>query len=372
MKKTLLVGNGLNRCYEEFAWEKLLIQLANDRHLKDIEVNGSFPLEFERIMNLYIRNSNLKNKSKAYTSAKKRVIKLINKLENISYMPLFEKIKTIDVDNIMTTNYDLNLEKIYSSDLQGNCVHNEVVMCSHPTDVYEKIKFYHIHGTITKASTICLSYRHYINIIKRIEKEMLSRRNGVSKCCVNERILRLLSGEYIDDSWWYLLFNSNVYILGLGLGESEVDLWWLLSMRAAYYYQDYYGAHSLINNKIIYYDVVLKEEYMKYEEMENVKSLIKNNEFEIDLLKKSSVHNEDRIKTIKEINKVLEEKLKILTAINKFDIGKYNHLLSLHVCVIIILIESKNEYERAYDWILDNLENDNLGDSDLKIRYYEI
>ena len=369
MQKTLLIGNGLNRCYLDFTWDNLLIQLANDRHLKDFEVNGSFPIEFERIMNLHISNSNLKNKSEAYTRAKNRVVKMIDDLDDISNEPLFEKIKTLDVNNILTTNYDLNLEKIYSSDGLGKGVHNEVVMCPHPTDVFEKIRFYHIHGTITKASTICLSYRHYINIIKRMEKEMMSKVNIAPKCCTNERILCLLREECVDDSWWNLFFNSNVYIFGLGFGESEVDLWWLLSMRAAYYFQDYYRARSLINNTIKYYDIVFRDKYEKYEELEKIKTLIKNNEKEVKILKKSSAHNDERVNTIRETNEILKKRLEILKADNKFDIGKYSHLLSLHVCVTIVLIETKSQFPKAYDWILDDIQREDSGD-DGEIKYY--
>lgn len=58
--------------------------------------------------------------------------------------------------------------------------------------------------------------------------------------------------------WPELFFTSDIAIVGLGLDYSEIDLWWLLSMRAALFSPN----KGLIENenRIIFYQIDCRNE----------------------------------------------------------------------------------------------------------------
>ena len=59
-----------------------------------------------------------------------------------------------------------------------------------------------------------------------------------------------------NNTWGERFYTSNITIIGLGLSDCEIDLWWLLTHRAYLYYSNYCGLRERIKNNIIYYDIV--------------------------------------------------------------------------------------------------------------------
>ena len=71
-------------------------------------------------------------------------------------------------------------------------------------------------------------------------------------------------GQYLDKKetdgvlvWPKLFFTSDVHIVGLGLDYQEADLWWLLSLRAAFFSSEF--AKGREENRIFLYTVKIKE-----------------------------------------------------------------------------------------------------------------
>ena len=56
-KRSILIGNGLNRCYDdEISWSNLLDDMAN-KYDVDYDYRNPLPIEFERIINqILIKN----------------------------------------------------------------------------------------------------------------------------------------------------------------------------------------------------------------------------------------------------------------------------------------------------------------------------
>lgn len=59
-------------------------------------------------------------------------------------------------------------------------------------------------------------------------------------------------------TWAELFFNSDVYIVGLGLSSDELDIWWLL-MRRAQLLADR-EMNGKITNRIIYFPLISEDE----------------------------------------------------------------------------------------------------------------
>lgn len=104
------------------------------------------------------------------------------------------------------------------------------------------------------------------------------------------------SSEIDKNSWPYVMLHSNVYILGFGLGYEEIDLWYFLTIR-----KRLIRANKIEKNKIIFYSI------------------------------------DD----------------------NTLDIGKKKLLEALDVEVRIIDFDwSERAYEKAYDYICQNIKNE--------------
>lgn len=88
MDTCLIIGNGLNRLYDnDNSWGSLVRNLAKDRGIEARE-NIPLPLEFERVMNLHLENKPSIKHSEAYSRAKASLAKKINaiKLPSKQYM----------------------------------------------------------------------------------------------------------------------------------------------------------------------------------------------------------------------------------------------------------------------------------------------
>ena len=241
------------------SWFNLLEKFARSR--KPVTYNNiPMPLEFERLMNLCMTEYDYKDKSAAYSRAKGSIAKMIIKNGELNSSAIHYNLKKLDVKNIMTTNYDGLLEKVYGLTSLGSMCGKRRFCFLEPTDIDDirGIYFYHLHGLVTKPSTICLGQIHYSRIVNMLQDDLASKKGCAKKTNSNLRILRILRGEEYSDSWGSLFFTTNVGIVGFGLADCELDIWWLLAKRASLYYQNYGGARSLINNKIVYYDVVRK------------------------------------------------------------------------------------------------------------------
>ena len=112
MKSALLIGNGLNRCYENaIPWDKLLQNIA-DEYAVSFNANNPFPLEFESIANQILAKDNRKSKN-VYSELKGKIAQMVcgQMPVNGSLHKLF--VRDISLDCILTTNYDYMLERAF-------------------------------------------------------------------------------------------------------------------------------------------------------------------------------------------------------------------------------------------------------------------
>ena len=67
--------------------------------------------------------------------------------------------------------------------------------------------------------------------------------------------MALRNPKYSTNTWAEKLFTDDVNIVGLGLTQSEIDIWWLITYRATLLYANRFNCKELLNNKIVYHDI---------------------------------------------------------------------------------------------------------------------
>ena len=276
MKTTLLIGNGLNRCLtNSISWGDLLKKIANDY---SVEYNGKIPmpLEFECIVNQYL-DSQTELSDKIYMEVKEKIAQTLNRTK-LPECAIHHHIKSLGIDTLMTTNYDNLLEYVYNPEYSYRGKKTNKYLFE-TTSVQKDISFYHIHGHADSPKTICLGYEHYMGLVEKMRSEVNTEEKGTpGKMKIKEA---LLDPSKRQNTWYERFYTDNIGIIGLGLYESEVDLWWLLTHRAYLYYSNYHGIRKILKNKITYYDILNESNKAEMEEKKKIHYMLKNSHVEV-------------------------------------------------------------------------------------------
>lgn len=253
MEKGLLIGNGINRGIGGVDWGNLLKNISVEYGVSYNE-DIPMPLEFERIANEILSKEPSPAKKSIYLDIKKKIKSQIETV-TLSGSAVHDMLPFVGVDCIMTTNYDSLIEQAFDpSYVYAGATNIKYAM--HPTSAIGTVSFYHPHGITESTQSICLGYEHYMGQVQHLRDDINHKENNENS---KMNIMRILRGEkgLAKDTWGERFYNTNIGILGLGLYESEADLWWLLTHRASLYYQDYNNeGRKLISNTIIFYDVI--------------------------------------------------------------------------------------------------------------------
>lgn len=248
-----MVGNGLNRCIADVQWSTILDTFARRRGI-DRESNSyiPFPLEFERLMNYYLSKGNLKNRSAAYSRAKGSIAKEIKKI-TLPEDAIHYKLRELKVDSIITTNYDFLIENAIGIKDPTEYCKGKRSYINGCTSKLNNMTIFHPHGVISNPSTMCLGYINYAKIVKDLEKTIAHKRKNRKESIL---ILEHCRNKEHLNHWATKFYDSDVAFIGFGLDDSEMDFWWLLAHRASLMNQQVADAADLINNTIVFYDIV--------------------------------------------------------------------------------------------------------------------
>lgn len=250
MDKCLLIGNGLNRLLQNNnAWTDLLQDIANEYQI-DYNSDIPMPLEFERIINLYLSRFQ-SPPNDLYLEIKSKVAEKL-KNEKLPQDALHFDLKNIKANAILTTNYDFLLEYIYNNKFEYNSDAKKYLF--NPTSTQQGVEFYHLHGMISNPKSICLGYEHYIGVVQHLRQELNTKKDNKKDQMAICQVL--LGNEQPQNTWGERFYTSDIYILGFGLANCETDLWWLLTHRAYLYYSNYCGLKERITNNIVYFDII--------------------------------------------------------------------------------------------------------------------
>ncbi len=250
----------LNEESERVKWDDLLRQLAS-RFGVDISLTGKpYTMIYEEIA----------SRSKAEEKDIKQFI--VDKLTKASPNKFYDYLRDLNLDNYITTNYDLNLEKSFEvlGYVSENTNWEELYRIRTYVDVRrenEQKKIWHIHGDVYEPKSISLGLNHYCGTLGKMDRYFKGNysyreKEGLDRTItINSNIQDKISGKksYDGVSWIELFFNTDIHIIGLSLDYSETDLWWLFNRRS----RPLNCNQKDLRNKIIYYDTVLNNEIDK-------------------------------------------------------------------------------------------------------------
>ncbi|NIM13345.1 MAG: hypothetical protein GTO45_14625 [Candidatus Aminicenantes bacterium] len=158
-KSVLLLGNGINNINNKFAWQELIEELIDhigargQIHIRD----KPFPLLYEEIIAEAVKNRGFKEKEiKDFIS---------KKISNLKKNSLHEEIMKLGFQNILTTNYDYNLEKVKQNDttkLKNNGAVKERTYSLFRHTNIDLTNIWHIHGGIIYLALNTLS----VNVLR--------------------------------------------------------------------------------------------------------------------------------------------------------------------------------------------------------------
>lgn len=268
---SLLIGNGFNRLEDpDFPnWDSLIKTPVKDSAEYVDITNMSYPLKFEYIVNFC---NSVKNcySTDTYQAIKKDMSNRLNesilKSDKRIDKDIAKKLREICPTNILTTNYDFLLEKVFIS--KGTHAEYSEKFSNRNKDKEfflnrtrqfgkgpDKTYFYHVHGIDTVTSSICLGYEHYMRIVDALRRRLIGRGDNIRIVDYLKDATRKIYGRDFPNEYETKFFDSDIYIVGLGLTHEEIDLWWILCYRAYLYHANVNGAKELIKNKIVYLDV---------------------------------------------------------------------------------------------------------------------
>lgn len=251
MERSLLIGNGLNRTLSSsISWSELLCDIAKEHGVEYIS-DLPMPLEFERIVNTILKESDVPS-DQIYSDVKARIAKKV-KYTKLPDDAIHRELTTLKADAIITTNYDYLLEYAFNSDFVYKGKTNTKYLWE-AISAQQGVKFYHMHGMADNPDSICLGYEHYMGIVEKLRSKLNAK---VQKRQNEMKIKRILAGEDgPTGEWGERFYTTDVDIIGLGLTTAESDIWWLLTHRASIYYTNYCDMRKYMKNQITYYDVI--------------------------------------------------------------------------------------------------------------------
>lgn len=235
--QVLLLGNGLNRSYGDGDWKKLLEQVKTNPKINlDNDVYKKVPYPLLAVLatddhvNTATKNRNL------FCGASDEVLTKMR--------PYLQRLLTIGFDEILTTNYSYELERVAcpNIDREGkNCsklmkytawkkgpikAEAKYLLHTYNAVTYQGVdnRIWHIHGEARKPNSMILGHYYYGALLQKWQ-ELLEKRKNYQ----NEREQQGLPP--IMTSWLDAFILGDVYVLGFGYDFSEMDLWWLLNRK---------------------------------------------------------------------------------------------------------------------------------------------
>lgn len=242
-KNVILLGNGINRINNSFSWSDLIDNLISfigaDGQIN--KNNKPFPLLYEEIVIEAMKNRGIEEKEVKKLIASETVKLQQNKIH--------ETIAKMNVDNILTTNYDFTIENSIkkSADTSDKGVIKQTTysLFRHTENDFKKV--WHIHGDAKISSSIMLGYEQYSGYLQKLREYVLGGKlyKSYSASSIKEKFN---NDSFKYDSWVEFFFTHDIHIIGLTLDFVEMHLWWLLTYRARRKQQRF-----PINNKIFFY-----------------------------------------------------------------------------------------------------------------------
>jgi hypothetical protein len=228
-KPVLFVGNDINNTVNGHAWSDLVDHLIDKFAKTKIERgdDDAFPMLYERI---YLSALRAKKIERGEATLKKEISEWTRLIEPND---IHRKIMRMDVDHLITTNYDYALEK--ASDTDGSTGKKTAEFRETRYSLFRRRSageksVWHIHGEIDAPNSINLGYEQYSGYLQHMRDYVVS--GKIRPKLGGSLLSKLGKPEFQIRSWVDLLLQRDVFIIGFRLDQVEMHLWWLLAFRA--------------------------------------------------------------------------------------------------------------------------------------------
>lgn len=252
--QVLLLGNGLNRSFGGVSWSDLLQQISTRKDIDISKLKGPLPLQAVLVTDNHVGTAMKEHHASFDKEVTPELAEQIQRLLSIGF------------DDILTTNYGYELEAVaagkakakesYLKRTNVNIKDGEKAEPKYSLSTYHRTEYkgvpqrvWHIHGEARKPDSMIIGHYYYAGVLSRM-KQFLDDRGGryAAKQSKNEALT--MAG------WLDPFILGDVYILGLGMDFSEVDLWWLLNRKAR---------EKAEHGKVYYYTVEDKKRFERDE-----------------------------------------------------------------------------------------------------------
>ena len=241
----LLVGNGINRPFDAESWKDLICNaLSRNNSFIAYDDIKDMPATMQIVVATAKKLGSCSGGINDVRKETQKIAKRIRTEKLKENQPdLIEKILALPIDTILNTNYSNEFELLAHNDaslygfrscqrrakeVKGIEEQFRLFQYSSLGEKYPDKKIWHIHGDISKPSSMVIGHYYYGKLLKQIE-------DRAAKCKRNYSIASKKEFPFKPESWVDYFLIGNVYIFGLGMYLAEQDLWWLLSFKALHF-----------------------------------------------------------------------------------------------------------------------------------------
>lgn len=233
--KVLLTGNGLHRAFENDDWDKLLREIAQDRYT-DKEWAEIRKLPYPQMAIVATGN----HVGDGMEAASEKYIQLLPKPGE---KQLLAKAVSCGFDAVLTTNYSYEIEKALIPSFQvlrhrpskyrrktckdkprgeNNALYQYIFASNGASE--KDLPIWHIHGEAALPDTMIIGHYYYGKLLSRIQ-------SYCAGTIQRYKIAEKYGGMFYPRSWVDYILFGNVFIVGQGMDQSELDLWWLMDCK---------------------------------------------------------------------------------------------------------------------------------------------
>ena len=318
-KNVIFFGNGLNRVSEGLDWEKLIKEISGPNYIEGLSNTLQYDVVFLRNKFKYKGDTSV---SPAENDFKKGLAgEITNSLKETPISKVYQKLAAIPVKDYITTNYDYCLENAlrangYNPDESEKEKEQHQLIPYIKENAYslhrfhaftkkdgaeDKIKrIWYIHGEAKKPASIMLGYNHYGSTLGRMADYYNGKDLYKSLGTLQKRLPSLSTNE--PKSWIDLFYSKNIYIIGYGLDNAEIDIWWLLGKRARMNQNNQLPIINFYEMDLIDEQRVAKQKALDaFSVTTNIKSLLKAEKNEL-----NKIFAEYYLETLEAINKTIK------------------------------------------------------------------
>ena len=226
--KCLLVGNGINKRFDDKSWEELIEEALKAS-------NQKFP--FADLKNMPATMQIVAATGDHVHQHMKDLSDCLMRIEMTDErLQFLQSILNLPVDDILTTNYSFELEMASGMPQRKTSYSSGLASTFELTDKERKLRLFqyyetpngkriwHIHGDAAKPDTMLMGHYYYGKQLKAIQE-------CIAKTVRRYQICLRKGTEFTPYSWIDQFLTGDVFILGLGMYLCESDLWYLLCCK---------------------------------------------------------------------------------------------------------------------------------------------